>query len=740
MNHLAILESTKEAIAKRKKEAKNRSVDNVKTKKERKSSKRLNKTPLKKLSSVRFFTTPKDNADKIAIAKMTTDDTDSSMSSTSESDKKDEKSKLIVNRIAETNNVLEAFGNAKTSRNDNSSRFGKFVQLQFDVEKYPLSSCKLVGSFCETYLLEKSRVVSHLFEERTFHIFYQLLAAADDTKVEIWEGLTGVDSSGFKYVGESKPADVTGISDANRFEETLNALKIIGLEGADIISLMRSICAVMQLGNISFKVQSNDGSEISSVEEFQKLIDVLEVDHPLLKDALTTSKVNVRGETFIKSVVPEVAKERCDSLAKAIYSNVFGWLVSFINKATTAPKVDGHDFNGGLTGTIGLLDIFGFECFKVNRFEQLLINHANEKLQVKFTEDVFVAVQEEYKHEGVPIESICFPDNSTVVLLLEGKSSLISLLNEECVLPKGNDCNFVSKIFKNFPDNPCLFKEKHFVRYEFGVSHFAGKVKYEAKDFVLKNQDYLHSNLISCAARCSNRIISETFEHEVMLSKCVTRTLSRAYSIISGDSVWGNFKTQLDKLHRKLCVSQCRYVRCINPNLKNAPRSIELSHVLSQIRCSGIVEATVMSRQCHPNRLSFEKVIDSFGRFANEPREIKKKGRLNNLRHRHSKNNRDRAEAILMSLCHRDENDRAQFPFVCGKTLVYFRAGALESLEDLRLSAYKKAATIIQSFVRKCSAMVAYKKFRRNKDVALKKKKKLYKPVKKLIRAVSVGC
>ena len=652
MNHLATFESTKYSLVSNDPEH----VGTVIKCKKKGFLRRVRSSAIKKLTRVASFHIPA----RIKLKKTKTEETSKSSSSSltgseegqtsMDSPKKSadffDGSNDVVNRILETNSILESFGNAKTVRNDNSSRFGKFIQMQFKVEKFPISSGKLVGSFCETYLLEKSRVTKHDSNERTFHVFYQLLSAPEELKADVWQHLVGTDASSFKYVGVSSTTEIEGMSDSDRFLETIGALDIVGVKGDLLEQLMKGLCCVLQLGNITFEdnvIEGCDGSIVSSPEELVLLADIMGIDDNMITDALTTATVFVQNEMFIKNVSKESAKERCDALSKAIYNKLFEWLVSFINDSTRAESNIDIMQNDGNIANIGLLDIFGFESFKTNRFEQLLINHANERLQSKFSEDIFVAVQQEYANQGIKIETVTFPDNSCVLQLLEGRMGLMSLLSEECILPKGNDHNYVAKIYK-LKDQKSIFKEKAFRQHEFGVKHFAGKIIYTADQIVSKNQDFLPDELITCALSCKNTIITEMFQSLSSSNTNLSKQMSRKFSSLGAETSWGKFKCQLDSLMNKLSKTQTRYVRCIKPNVQKRPRYIEMSQCLEQIRCAGVVQAVTMSRQCFPNRLTFNKVYDLFGHMARKHDILtKKKGKIGMLIGKYNRNNKRNA-------------------------------------------------------------------------------------------------
>ena len=622
----------------------------------------------------------------------------------------------IVQRVLDSNPLLEAFGNAKTVRNDNSSRFGKYIQLQFDVEDATMAAysgrsipnCILAGSKCEVYLLEKSRVVGHEEEERAYHVFYQLLAAPEDIKRNLWEGLEGTDNESFKYVGWTDTDTIEGKTDGERFELTLKALALVGVEGEKLKMLMRAICIVLQLGNLVFEPDENDEerADISNKEELEKLATLMGVTQEDIKNSLTLRTVRARNEEYKVPLNAVKAKDSCDAFAKEIYAKAFLWLVRTINDATCAEK----NYNGDKDddfGIIALLDIFGFESFETNRFEQLCINYANEKLQQKFTQDIFRSVQTEYEYEGIELGEITYDDNVDVLNLVEGRMGLIAVLNEECVRPKGNDNAFVNKIQTMNKDQSCLFIEKSFHEYEFGVNHYAGPVVYDANNFVTKNMDSLPSDLMDCAHKSTNDIVSKELENEAMMNslkpaprhskKGAKPQLKRAGSSLISATVWTKFKNQLGALMANLGQTRSRYIRCIKPNTEKKPRIMQHISTTEQLRCAGVVAAVTISRSAFPNRLEHEIVMSRFKSLwikgahhatVEDGDDGEPKDQM-----------REDVEILLdnaLKCLEVEKGGTVVRAFVIGKTRAYFRAGALEHLESERLKGLSDWAVELQ--------------------------------------------
>ena len=738
----------------------------------------------------------------------------------------------IVQRILDSNPLLEAFGNAKTVRNDNSSRFGKYIQLQFHVED-PLTaayrgksipSCVLIGSRCEVYLLEKSRVVHHdaNSNERTYHIFYQLLATSDDYKATIWEGLVNTDNESYNYVGYTDTTSIEGVSDEERFHQTIQSLALIGIVDEKLRTLLRALCIVLQLGNLIFmdtdidtntmnnNTNSHDsatpsgsipsppplysstdttthiGSKIDNVEDCIALAELMGVDTTILSAALTVRTVRARNEVFKVPLSMAVAKDSCDAFAKEIYAKIFLWLVRSINHATcaeqnyhpepsssstttaisggnTAPKRRPQSQKPSLSssvpepqpyGIIGLLDIFGFESFKVNRFEQLCINYANEKLQQKFTQDIFRNVQSEYEYEGIALDEITYDDNRDVLDLVEGRMGLIAFLNEECVRPGGSDKGFVTKAAAMNKDNACFIRENSYTDRQFGIQHYAGRVVYDAVNFVTKNMDTLPTDLQDCATKSTNTIIANEFTNvngmdETTVTTSTTTIAATAAgtaprrrapsatmtasspsvnmvspakrakggSNLMGETVWSKFRSQLTTLMMNLKRTNTRYIRCIKPNTMKQPYIMQHVSTVEQLRCAGVVAAVTISRSAFPNRLEHDVVLDRFKSLWIKGEEVHypMPNTLIDPKERSKDMVRQLLSPALKSL-ERTKDDGVTIvqAFVLGKTRTYFRAGALEFLEQERIRCLSKWAIIIQRIVRTYVIKSQYMRIRKS--------------------------
>jgi len=605
----------------------------------------------------------------------------------------------VVQRIVESNPVLEAFGNAQTRRNDNSSRFGKYLQLQFNPTGGVRTNAKLVGSKAEVFLLEKNRVVEHDSAERTYHIFYQLVAAPEDAKKKIWEGLCGTTNTSFKYVGATATNKIEGMTDAEHFKSVTDTLKLVGIGEEELTKFYRAICVVLQLGNIAFGPDKgdNDKSTVTSAAELSALAKLMGIPEADLTLCLTERTMATKGEVYKVPLSTDDAKGSADALAKEIYGKVFLWVVKAINTRTCAEmKAEKAGTQAGKLGTIGLLDIFGFEFFEVNRFEQLCINYANEKLQAKFTKDIFKSVMEEYKFEGIPLADIKYDDNTHVLDLIEGRTGLCALLNEECVRPKGSGSGFVNKALSANKNSPALIANKT-DRGSFGVIHYAGTVFYDAEFFVESNKDTLPTDLEDCACKCSNSIIADAFNFDKYHAAAVSKKggPKRQKSNIMAPTLWTKYKAQLSSLMTSLYATHSRYIRCIKPNTVKKPLIMEHTATVEQLRCAGIVAGVTISRSAFPNRLPNSTV---YARYNNMwDRNAYPSAKSINM----TLPEKMRADCEAVMTCALKEKETADGKvFVVGKTRTYFRAGALEFLESHRVVGLDAQAIAIQKSIR----------------------------------------
>jgi len=657
----------------------------------------------------------------------------------------------VVQRVLDSGPLLEAFGNAKTRRNDNSSRFGKYTQLQFDQGDKSLAQfaskdgiqCKLAGSKCDVYLLEKNRVTYHDSAERTYHVFYQLIAAPESEKAVFWSDMKGKTNESFRFVGTACTNTIEGMSDGDHWKKTVDVLKEIGVSGEKLKSLFGALCMVLQLGNLSFMKdpKDDDRSVVRDKKEFSALAGLMGVTEQDLIDCLTERTMKTRTETYKVPLNADASQEAADSFAKEIYLKSFLWLVRAINDATCAELnyKDGGNLDFGI---IGLLDIFGFESFVRNRFEQLCINYCNEKLQAKFTVDIFRSVQEEYEYEGIPLDEIKFDDNSDVLNLIEGKAGLLSMLNEECVRPKGSDEAFVQKAFAANKKSPCLIQSR-MNRKEFGIHHYAGKVMYDSDGFVFSNQDTLPSDLFDCAIKGTNEIVSKHLTNEkcsnleekgVAVPSSKRSAPKRAKSNLVAPTAWTKYKGQLTKLMTMLKKTDSRYIRCIKPNSPKKPFIMEHIGTIEQLRCAGVVAAVTLSRSAFPNRIDNKTTKFKFSSMWDRSK-FPSKSKSDMEPAEKLKNDCEALLTCALKHFETTEGGKTTKVFVVGKTRSYFRLGALEYLESNHTKEMGSQVVSIQRYIRGWFIRKDHQQADNKKRKAVARIQKWYNMVRKEIRA-----
>ena len=495
-----------------------------------------------------------------------------------------------IQKIVQVTPLLESFGNAKTTRNDNSSRFGKFTQLQFDARHI------LVGAKCETYLLEKTRVIGHEEGERNYHIFYQLLDAPEAERAALH-----IDSKmEYTFIGKNHHDKIEGKADGEHFEDTKKALSLIGMVASSQVTMFKAIAGVLNLGQLIFeKDPGNDEASILVKNAASSAVaELLEVSEEALEKALCTRMIKAGGEVYNTLLSKEDAENCRNALAKAIYAKTFDSLVYSINASLSNDAKSCR--------TIGVLDIFGFEHFKHNSFEQFCINFANEKLQQKFTQDVFKSVQLEYDEEGISWSHITFADNQDVLSVIESKMGVISLLNEETKMKQGTEGGFVNKITSfHKADNAKVIQFPKTSQMQFTILHYAAPVTYEVTGFLEKNRDSLLPDLATLMRSSSSSFITEMFPP----SKGPGGSLRTK-------TVGTQFQESLSELMTTIQATKVYYVRCIKPNSVKSPSIMEQGMVVSQLRCAGVIEAIRISRTAYPNRLVQEQFIERFWLFA----------------------------------------------------------------------------------------------------------------------------
>ncbi|XP_032473933.1 myosin-10 isoform X3 [Phocoena sinus] len=593
----------------------------------------------------------------------------------------------LERQLLQANPILESFGNAKTVKNDNSSRFGKFIRINFDVTGY------IVGANIETYLLEKSRAVRQAKDERTFHIFYQLLSGAGEHLKSdlLLEGFNNYRFLSNGYI------PIPGQQDKDNFQETMEAMHIMGFSHEEILSMLKVVSSVLQFGNISFKKERNtDQASMPENTVAQKLCHLLGMNVMEFTRAILTPRIKVGRDYVQKAQTKEQADFAVEALAKATYERLFRWLVHRINKALDRTKRQGASF-------IGILDIAGFEIFELNSFEQLCINYTNEKLQQLFNHTMFVLEQEEYQREGIEWSFIDFGlDLQPCIDLIERPANppgVLALLDEECWFPKATDKTFVEKLVQEQGSHSKFQKPRQLKdKADFCIIHYAGKVDYKADEWLMKNMDPLNDNVATLLHQSSDRFVAELWkdvDRIVGLDQVTGMTetaFGSAYKTKKGmfRTVGQLYKESLTKLMATLRNTNPNFVRCIIPNHEKRAGKLDPHLVLDQLRCNGVLEGIRICRQGFPNRIVFQEFRQRYEILT--PNAIPK-GFMDG---------KQACERMIRAL----ELDPNLYRI--GQSKIFFRAGVLAHLEEER---DLKITDIIIFFQAVCRGYLARKAF-----------------------------
>uniref|UniRef100_A0A8C0FFZ7 Myosin VIIB n=1 Tax=Bubo bubo TaxID=30461 RepID=A0A8C0FFZ7_BUBBB len=519
----------------------------------------------------------------------------------------------IEQQILEANPILEAFGNAKTIRNDNSSRFGKYIDIHFN------QNGVIEGARIEQFLLEKSRVCRQAPEERNYHIFYCMLMGMNTEQKKMLNLGT---ASEYTYLTMGNCMSCDGRNDAKDYAHIRSAMKILMFSDSENWDISKLLAAILHLGNVEFEAAVYDNLDCSDVmasPHFSIATKLLEVDSSELQNSLTNLSIIVRGESVSRPLNIVQAADGRDAFVKGIYGRIFLWIVSKINSAIFNPTSQKPK---NRYQSIGLLDIFGFENFSNNSFEQLCINIANEHLQQFFVHHVFKLEQEEYLAEHIAWNNIDFTDNRQALEVIALKPmNIISLIDEESKFPKGTEATMLVKINSLHGKSKVYIPPKSDHDTKFGINHFAGVVFYESKEFLEKNRDTLSANVMQVVHSSKNKFLREIFQVETTppsLGRGTIRHLGSDHAYKGTDTtkrlstLGGQFKQSLEKLMKILEQCQPYFIRCIKPNDYKKPLLFDRELCIKQLRYSGMMETIQIRKAGYPIRYSFEEFFERY--------------------------------------------------------------------------------------------------------------------------------
>uniref|UniRef100_A0A4W4EA40 Myosin VB n=1 Tax=Electrophorus electricus TaxID=8005 RepID=A0A4W4EA40_ELEEL len=598
----------------------------------------------------------------------------------------------VEEKVLASSPIMEAIGNAKTTRNDNSSRFGKYIQIGFDKRYH------IIGANMRTYLLEKSRVVFQAEDERNYHIFYQLCASGSLTE---FKDLALGDAEGFTYTSMGENIFIDGVNDAEDLVKMREALSLLGIKESHQMSIFKIIASILHLGNVNI-VAERDGESCHISKDdlhLHHFCQLLGVELEQMEHWLCHRKLVTTAETYVKNMSRAQATNARDALAKHIYAFLFDWIVEQINKALyTSTKQ--HSF-------IGVLDIYGFETFEINSFEQFCINYANEKLQQQFNSHVFKLEQEEYMKEQIPWTLIDFYDNQPCIDLIEAKLGILDLLDEECKVPKGTDQNWAQKLYSKHLSRE-HFEKPRMSNISFIVVHFADKVEYQCEGFLEKNRDTVYDEQINILKASKFQLVADLFQDgkdvsaPAVLSGKTSRInvrpakpMPKSHNREHRKTVGHQFRNSLHLLMETLNATTPHYVRCIKPNDEKQAFVFDSKRAVQQLRACGVLETIRISAAGYPSRWTY---MDFFSRY----RVLMKRKDLS------IGDKKQICKNLLESLV--KDPDKFQF----GKTKIFFRAGQVAYLEKLRADKFRFACIKIQKTVRGWLQRTCYRKIRKS--------------------------
>ena len=636
----------------------------------------------------------------------------------------------IEQQVLQSNPILESFGNARTIRNDNSSRFGKFIEIQFT------STGSLIGANIETYLLEKVRLITQAEGERNYHIFYELLQGMPEEELDAYR-LANYTAEDFRITNSSGTYDRRdGVDDSETYLDLINAMETMGFTEEERISIFSVTTALLHLSNVECRSISEDESEIDGENEhLEPALSLFGFEQEPLNRAICYFSIMAGKEKHFRSLSKQKAEKGIEALIKATYGALFTLIVNRVNKSIGLKSSTGRSANKAQKGaaSIGVLDIFGFESFRFNSFEQLCINYCNEALQQQFNLFVLKNEQEEYEREGIQWSFISFPENQDVLDLIDKKGSgILSILDDQCKAPGTTDKTFANDLYGKCSGHGRFEADFRQVgSRKFAVVHYAGTVEYSTDGFVEKNRDELPKESTELLMSSNNAFVKDL---AVIISGGASPSDSkasgrappaRARGASSGTrvTVGGQFSKQLKELREKIDLTSPHYVRCLKPNDELVPDNFDPIIVADQLRCAGVVEAVRVSRVGYPQRYSHSMFVSRYRILGLKA--MKKASRSSRRQKPVMVLVNAIAEKIAAIDSEKDKNkteetstkkdgksapiDLVDVGMQVGKTKVFLRRKAYEILERLRNREMRNAAVKIQSSGRRYIARSEYK-------------------------------
>ncbi|XP_069501807.1 unconventional myosin-XV isoform X2 [Ambystoma mexicanum] len=574
----------------------------------------------------------------------------------------------ITQQILEATPLLESFGNAKTVRNDNSSRFGKFMEIFID-------EGVICGAITSQYLLEKSRIVFQAKNERNYHIFYEMLAGLPSQQKQMFYLQ---DAETYYYLNQGGNCDIPGKSDADDFRRLLSAMEILSFSGEDQNSIFRILSSILHLGNVYFEKYETDAQEVASVvsaSEIRVVAELLQISPDGLQKAITYKVTETMREKIFTPLTVESAVDARDAIAKILYSLLFNWITERINKQV---------FPKEASLSIAILDIYGFEDLTFNSFEQLCINYANEYLQFLFNKIVFKEEQEEYIREQIDWREITFSDNQPCIDIISQKPhGILRILDDQSSFPQATDHTFLQKCHYHHGSNELYSKPKMPLP-EFTIKHFAGKVTYQVHKFLDKNYDQVRQDVIDLFVSSKTKVVANLFfghaqllaQQKTMMGK--SSTVTRRYK---APTVAAKFQQSLLELVEKMERCNPFFVRCIKPNNKKEPGLFESDVVGGQLKYSGILETIRIRKEGYPVRIPFHIFIGRYKCVIGLSQSIPADG--------------ENCVTVLKKICPVNQNT-----YCIGSTKLFMKEHLYQQLESKRDRVLHLAAVTLQRVAR----------------------------------------